>query len=67
MTVNMCRKHCYSYNFALAGLTKGSTCACGDDDITEIRRNDVTCNSVCAGDEHGICGGSSSISIYDGN
>ena len=69
LSVVTCIENCRKDGFPIAGVQAPRTCACG----TYGEKVALTggeqfekCNATCAGDDHQICGGADSMSIYDG-
>lgn len=63
MTVELCHDHCQYYEYF--GVSKGSTCHCGNQASIETSyANDTACAVPCLGDSSEMCGGVSVMSVY---
>ncbi|KAK6544605.1 hypothetical protein TWF694_001294 [Orbilia ellipsospora] len=66
MTQSKCQTNCFNNGFVFAGLTNGTTCACGNGfaDSWTATLTDADCNSACSGDSSTSCGGPGLYEVY---
>jgi len=66
MTVDMCKAHCSSKNYPLAGLEAVTQCFCGLDLSTagSFSYGQTGCNRTCGGGDGNTCGGSRRLDVY---
>ncbi|TFK42314.1 WSC domain-containing protein [Crucibulum laeve] len=64
MTVETCLDSCSAGGFALGGLEYGRECYCGNALLYQYEGTMNPCSYPCSGNSLEICGGSSSINVY---
>lgn len=65
MTQQTCVKKCRGYGIKLAGLQSGSICYCPLNYDTIGPASEDSCDKPCTGDPNQICGGETTVSVYD--
>ncbi|XP_053392187.1 uncharacterized protein LOC123551734 isoform X1 [Mercenaria mercenaria] len=58
-----CKRYCMSYRYRYAGTKKEDECYCGH--TIPVQELLYICNHKCPGNHEEICGGRSTISVYD--
>ncbi|RVD84119.1 uncharacterized protein DFL_005886 [Arthrobotrys flagrans] len=67
VTPDTCQKRCFDAGYALAGLTNGTTCACGhsiENPWAEVGDEVNDCSTQCVADPEEFCGGINFFEIY---
>ena len=64
MTIQSCTAYCSKRGLGVAGIENGQGCYCGTKNLG-VKVPTSSCNLRCPGDAAQICGGASSLSVYE--
>ena len=64
-TTETCQQYCLENNYGLAATQNGDTCYCGNGLQSYSAVGQKTCNVPCSGNKTEVCGGATSLSVWN--